>query len=411
VIRWQGPASRLVLLAGCAATLAAACSNVRRAALDRSFGGRGYAAMALGSWVSATAVRVQPDGKIVSAGEAQLANGEKVMVSTRTEPDGSVDRSYGTGGVVTVDVGGAAGANALALQPDGKIVLAGEGRTGAMVFAAARLLPNGALDRTFGSGGIATVPVGPVAMANAVQVQPDGKIALAGTTLLAHNQFAAARLNADGSLDKSFGSGGTTALPPTGAAWAMALQRDGKLVLVGQQDDAGREVYMAARLLANGAPDRNFGRGGIVSVPVGKRAYGDAVALQPDGQILLAGSAYTSTSVAATVRLTAQGSVDRTFGHGGIATIPDWYGVNAATIQPADGKIVLAGTGASIVRLNPDGSADATLGGGGVRVLRLGGSDDAANGVAVQPHDGRIVLAGTANISGRLQLTLLRLTP
>src|SRR5262249_29723248 len=140
-------------------------------------------------------------------------------------------------------------------------------------------------------------------------------------------------------------------------------------------------------------------------------AYGDAVALQPDGKIVVAGSGYTSTSVAAALRLTPHGTLDRGFGNAGIATVPDWYGINAAAIQPSDGKIVLAGTGASIVRLNPDGSVGRAVGNGGIGLLRIGGTDDAANGVAIEPGDGKIVLAGVADIAGRLELTVLRLTP
>jgi uncharacterized delta-60 repeat protein len=431
VIPWQGPglAVRVAHFAGCCALLSlAACAVAAHAArgtaaaahaaavpgaFDPSFGesGTGYSALPLGAWAAATAVRVQPDGKIVTAGEAQLAGGARVMVSTRTNPDGSPDPSYGSDGVVTVDVGGEAGANAVALQPDGKIVLAGEGDAGAMVFAAARLEPDGTLDRTFGAGGIVTVPIGSAAMANAVQLQSDGKVVLGGTASIGHNEFAAARLNPDGSLDRSFGSGGTATLPATAAAWAMALQPDGKIVLAGQESSFGTQVYMAARLLAGGAADWSFGIAGMVGVPIGTSAYGDALALQPDGKIVLGGSAYTSTSVAAAVRLTPGGWLDRAFGSGGIATVPDWYGINAATLQPSDGRILLAGTGASLVRLNADGSADTTLGAGGVDLLRIGGSGDAANGIAIEPSDGKIILAGVADISGRLEPIVIRLTP
>jgi uncharacterized delta-60 repeat protein len=416
VIPWQGPglAVRVAQLAAAVVLLSSAVPAIAATgALDPSFGdgGKGYSALALGSWAAATAVKLQPDGKIVTAGEEQLASGARVMVSTRLNPDGTRDRAYGDGGVAAVEVGGSAGANAIAIQPDGKIVLAGEGNGGAMDFAAARLEPDGTLDPTFGNGGIVTVPIGSAAMANAVQIQPDGKIVLGGTATSGHNEFAAARLNPDGSLDRSFGPGGTTTLPQTAAAWGMVLQPDGKIVLAGQESSAGTQVYMAARLLASGAPDWSFGIAGAVGITVGANAYGDALALQQDGRIVLAGSAYTSTSVAAAVRLTPQGWLDRTFGSGGIATVPDWYGVNGTAIQPTDGKIVVAGTGASIVRLNADGSADSTFGSGGLDLLQVGGTGDAANGVAIQPEDGRIVVAGVADIAGRLQLTVMRLMP
>jgi uncharacterized delta-60 repeat protein len=403
---------RLILLALTTIASIASCAVPAFAApgaLDPSFGAGGFATSSPGTLSVAGAAVVQPDGKIVTAGEAQTG-GKKVLISTRINPDGKLDTSYGGGGTATVDINGSSCGNALALQPDGKIVIAGtgiDGGTGGMAFAAVRLLPNGGLDSGFGHGGIVTVPIGSGAIANAVAVQPDGKIVLGGTALLAHNEFAAARLNPDGSIDPSFGTGGISTLAPPAAAWGMVLQPDGKLVLAGEQSDGGGQAFMAARLRADGSPDPGFGTGGAVTVPIGSTAIANAVALQTDGKIVLAGNAFTSTGVAATVRLLSSGSLDQSFGSGGIATTAMWKAINAIAIQP-DGKLLLGATGASAVRLNTDGSLDQGFGNGGIATAQLGDSTDAANGVTVQ-RDGKIVLSGCAHVAGQTVLSVIRL--
>jgi uncharacterized delta-60 repeat protein len=379
--------------------------------LDPSFGQGGYTTVPLGAWVGAAAVAVQPDGRIVTAGEANI-DGANVIVSTRMTGDGRLDSSYGSGGIVTVDINGNAGVDSgagLALQPDGKIVIAGTGASGAtsLTFAAVRLLPDGSRDASFGADGIVTVPIGGAAIANAVVVQPDGKIALGGTALTDHSVFAAVRLNPNGTPDTSFGTNGTITLGPAAGAWGMALQGDGKLVLGGQTVESGADEYIAARLLPDGAPDDSFGHAGIVTIPIGSTADGLGIALQPDDKILLTGSAYTDTAVAATARLNPDGSLDPTFGSGGIASVPDWYAINGITLDSSR-RIVLPAVGASALRLNPDGGLDQSFGTDGNALVRIG-TNDAANGAAIEP-DGDIVLAGAATIDGRVVLSVIRLT-
>jgi uncharacterized delta-60 repeat protein len=385
--------------------------------LDTSFGHGGYVTVALGSSVGAAAVAVQSDGRIVTAGQATV-NGENVIVSTRMTPSGDLDPSYGVGGIVTVQINGGAGVDSgagLALQPDGKIVIAGGGRHGTygpIAFAAVRLTTSGALDQSFGTGGVTTVPIGAssIAIANAVVIQPDGKIALAGTALSDHNQFAAVRLTADGALDTSFGTAGITILTPTGGAWGMARQADGKLVLAGQADYnnpqvSGAQQFMAARLNADGTLDPTYGSGGIVDVPIGGTALGYGIALQADGKALLAGPAFTNTGVNATVRLTTSGTIDPSYGSSGISTVADWNGANGIILD-GSGRALLPAVGASVLRLNPDGTADQTFGSAGNAIASIGTSGG-ANGAAVQ-GDGKIVLAGAANVNGQTVLTVIR---
>jgi uncharacterized delta-60 repeat protein len=388
---------------------------------DPTLAGKGLSTATVGSWVAANAAVVGRDGKIVTAAQAQVL-GKQTMVSTRMLRDGRLDPSYGNGGVVTIDIRGASGGNALALQRDGKIIIAGTGKTiGGLAFAAVRLRRDGTLDSSFGQGGIATMNVGWEAIANSVVIRPDGRIVLGGTSNISRNEFTAVGLNADGSVDRSFGVGGVSRLSTAGAAWGMAMQPDGKLVLAGQsnapftRDLLGNllgvlnktQSFMVARLLPNGTPDPGFGQGGVLVIPVGQYSIGDAVALQPDGKIVLAGSALKGTIVSATIRLMPDGSFDRSFGSAGIATLPLLDGVNAVSLQ-RDGKIVLAAVGPTAIRLNSNGTPDKSFGSSGIASAQQLGPGGAANGVTIQ-RDNKIVLSGCATVAGHLVLSVIRL--
>jgi uncharacterized delta-60 repeat protein len=403
----------LIALAMSVPSAAAAASGT----IDSSFGQNGFATVSLGSTAAAAATVVQTDGKIVTAGQATV-NGENVIVATRMTPDGNLDPTYGVGGIVTVQIYGGAGVDsgaALALQSDGKIVIAGGGHNGTygpLAFAAVRLTPSGALDQSFGKGGITTVAISGYSLANAVVLQPDGKIVLAGTAYLSHNVFAATRLNANGTLDTSFGSHGITTLTPTASAWGLALQGDGKLLLAGQADYqnpslANAQQFMAARLNANGTVDNTYGQRGIDLIPVGATALGYGVALQSDGRAILAGPAFTNTNVNAAVRLNTNGTIDSSYGNRGIATVNDYYGANGILID-GSGKVLLPSVGPSVLRLNTDGTADQTFGNGGNVVVPFG-ANGAANGAALQA-DGKIILAGATSINGRTEILVARIS-
>jgi uncharacterized delta-60 repeat protein len=407
--------------AGHASSLAVKPPTFLAGTLDTTLAIGGVAKVAWGNWAGAVGSVVQRDGQIVTVGEASPGP-QNVLISTRMKTNGQLDPGYGHGGVFTFSpAGNDTGGNAVALQSDGKIVLAGATKVDQrFVFMALRLLPSGSPDRSFGRDGVATVPIGSSAIVNALSIQRDGRIVLAGTANLQHNVFAAARLNRDGSIDRSFGAGGVRTLGPTGGAWWMTLQRDGKLLLVGQANTPATanflgnllsglrdgQSYMAARLLPSGALDTSFGHGGIVTVPIGDTALGFSVAVQADGKILLGGDAWTPALVAATVRLLPSGALDPSFGHSGIATLSLPLGINAMALQP-DGKILLAGVGASAIRLLGNGVPDTTFGKGGIVTIPVG-NNGAANGVTLASPD-KAVLAGATEIAGRIVLTVIRL--
>ncbi|HWE32417.1 MAG TPA: hypothetical protein VG410_02970 [Solirubrobacteraceae bacterium] len=404
------PARSLLALLACAATLslAAPAAAQTSGSLYSGFGQGGFAVYALGSRVAGLASVVQPDGKIVEVASATV-NGTNVIAAVRLLSNGHRDTSFGRNGWAIVPISSSATGTSIALQTNGDILLGGSGRdiaTGEEALAAVRLLANGRLDPSFGIGGIALVPVGNAAVANGIGIQSSGQIVLAGTAVNGHDEFVAARLNTNGTLDASFGSNGIELLSPIAAAWGLAIERDGSLVLGGEEQNAqGTWNYMAARLTANGTPDPGFGANGVVIIPIGVYAAGLAVTVQSDGKIILAGNVIEKNRLVATVRLLGDGSLDTTFGQQGIATFP---GTGGQAVTMEGSKILLAGPGASAVRLNPDGSFDTTFGKRGL-VLAPIGSNDAANGVVIDPLDNTILLAGAATINGTVELTEIKL--
>ena len=287
---------------------------------------------------------------------------------------GSLDTTFGTDGKVTTNFSADDSGNAVALQPDGKIVVAGYTNTN---FAVARYNADGTLDTTFDSDGKVTTAIGSgTDKGYALGLQPDGKIVVAGES---HNgtdkDFALARYNANGTLDNTFGTvdsgqtrlgyATTTIGSADDVAYGLALQPDGKIVLAGQSNNGSNLDFALARYNANGTLDTSFGTGGKVTTAFGNGIDSiSAVALQPDGKIVVAG--YTNTDFAL-ARYNANGSLDTSFSNDGKVTTDlgtAFDAVYAVALQP-DGKIVAAGeilTAFGLARYNADGSLDTTFG-------------------------------------------------
>ena len=165
------------------------------------------------------------------AGAAAVLGAAPALAASGDAP-GDLDPTFGAGGKVTTVFGGDSRAYVLVLQPNGKLVAAGVGPNG---FALARYNPDGSLDTSFGAGGKVTTPIG---AANALVLQPDGKLVAAGSNYISPSDFVLVRYNPNGSLDTSFGGDGkvTTAIGFGAEANALALQPDGKLVAAGTSD-------------------------------------------------------------------------------------------------------------------------------------------------------------------------------
>ena len=353
----------------------------------------------------ANAVAIQPDGKIVVAGTSFFvapgpAPGRDVVLS-RYNPDGSLDPSFGTGGKVATALGAnQAGAEDMTLQADGKILVAGStaSPTGAD-FALARFNPDGSPDISFGTGGaVSTDLFGSDDSAEAVALQTDGKIVLAGVThvLGATNQFGLVRYNPDGSLDTAFGVGGRATTDVGFVALDVAIQPSGKIVAAGQSTS---DTYALARFTVDGSLDPSFGTGGTLQTNLGY-ATTYAVASQPDGRILAGGSsAIGSPTGAAVVRYLIDGTLDSSFGAGGVA-VADFGGGSGVFRDISllgDGKIVAVGGATAgvfaVARFSPDGTLDPSFGVGGRVTTDFADHAQQASAVAVQSN-GNIVAAG-----------------
>lgn len=377
--------------------------------------GTGKVTTAIGSSSdNAYSVVVQPDGKILVGGH--VFNGINYdFAVVRYNADGTLDSTFGdTGKVITAigvldDV-----AYSIALQPDGKILLAGYSITGSNAdFALVRYNSDGTLDTSSGTGKITTDVGSPAGSPNdygrTITVQPDGKILVAGYGYNNFNlEFAVVRYNPDLSLDPTFDGDGkltTDVGYPGDYGQSVLVQPDGKILVGGFSETLSTRVFSVVRYNANGSLDTSFGGTGKVTTDVGP-GYdtGLSIALQPDGKVLIAGPVSNGTNDDfALVRYNANGTLDTSFG--GTGKVLTAVGVShdyasSVTIQP-DGKILVAGNSDNssnsdfaIVRYNTDGSLDTSFGGTGKVVTAIGTNGETAFSVIVQP-DGKIVVAGS----------------
>ena len=394
--------------------------------LDPTFGTGGQVTTDLAhSTDIANAVAVQADGKLVVVGQTYKHNdytGEDFAVA-RYNTDGTLDTTFGARGRVRTDFPGlAAVPSVVVIQRDGKIVVAGGAFplfTFAGNFEVVRYNPNGSLDTSFGSGGIVTTFFPQGSYAFAVALQSDGKIIAAGTHFVDFNpgdmsdtDFALARYNPDGSLDTTFGNGGTVTTDFFGNeddVFSVLIQPDGKIIAVGSANSPVNYYdFAAARYLANGTLDSTFGTGGKVSTDFGDHNFDQArsAALQSDGRIVAAGFAISQNGLSqnfAVARYTSNGVLDTTFSRDGITQIDFGSCCQSAykVLLQSDGKIITVGYANTedsdsdflLARLSPRGSLDATFGVGGKVRTSFGDLNGGANGAALQ-SDGKIVAVG-----------------
>ncbi|MDQ6623787.1 MAG: delta-60 repeat domain-containing protein [Verrucomicrobiota bacterium] len=333
---------------------------------------------------------------------------------------GDLDPSFGVGGKVTTDFFGNNDAiGGVALQSDGKIVVAGysltnNNRTG-VDFSLARYNSDGSLDRSFGSNGkLNTDFANSLDQAAAIVIQPlDGKLVAVGQTQSApgRRSFALVRYTGAGSLDATFGTGGkvtTNFFGGIDTANAALIQPDGKVLVAGSETNAlGFLDFALARYNSDGSLDVTFGNGGKQTTDFfGNNERINAIVLQPDGKIVASGAATRaggSVTDFALARYNSDGTLDCAFGTGGLITTSfSSNSVASGLALQSDGKIVAAGNAGAIstfalARYNADGTLDATFGSNGQVLTAFPGSrGDRANAVVVQT-DGNIVVAGLTN--------------
>lgn len=321
---------------------AAQAAQSAPADLDPKWGNGGIAVAPLGLQEETQEVayflHTQPDGKVIVSGQERDSSGQAtVSFIARFNANGTLDAAFGANGKIFSPMNEQPViAGDMLLQPDGKIVIAGYAlpllSSQHCDFAVVRYHSGGALDASFGAGGkvVVDIPSGNFNVYLTTKVsaalQPDGKIVIGGTGAAADSDFILARLQPNGSLDSSFGAGGTvvTALSPNDDdMYDIALQPDGKIIAAGNSNQTGNGSDTSlVRYNPNGSIDASFAANGILEVKWSSRYYvGNAVAVQPNGKILAFGFGFVGISNSvygfATARYNTDGSPDVSFGTNG----------------------------------------------------------------------------------------------
>ncbi len=395
--------------------------------LDPTFGTAGITTTSIGpNNETAHAIAVQADGKIVVAGETwNNSNVVEDFALARYNSDGSLDNTFGTNGFVVTDMQQSTDVvKAIAIQPDGKIVVAGHSdNTFNYDFAVARYLANGTLDNTFGTNGKVIKNFGSTDFGLAMALLPNGKILVSGRAYNGQNgDFALIQLNSNGTFDNTFGTAGAMMADLFGedeSANAIAIQADGKIVLAGDRYANNGSLFAVARFNPDGSLDPSFSFDGKLSTAIGTMSdviYG--VAIQTDGKIVAAGISNTAAiSDFALARYLPDGTPDNSFsGDGQLTTNISSNGgdyANAIAIQP-DGKILAGGvvpgnnsiSDFAVVRYLSDGSLDATFGNNGIGIADFNTGNDKAKAMVL--HQGKIVITGSSDKNSQTAFAVAR---
>jgi uncharacterized delta-60 repeat protein/gliding motility-associated-like protein len=399
-------------------------SYAQPGSLDLSFDNDGKVTTDFGSSTDyAWSAAIQSDGKIVVAGYSN--NGPNIdFALVRYNADGSLDNTFDNDGKVTTDFGNSDDVGrAVAIQIDGKIVVAGSSFQGSISnFALVRYNADGSLDNTFDSDGKVTTVIGSISdYGYSVAIQSDGKIVVAGYSYSGSKyDLALVRYNTNGSLDNTFDSDGkvTTDFERTDyGKYSLAIQSDGKIVVAGRTLNVSDDDFALVRYNIDGSLDNTFDSDGKLTTAIGSdNDFGYSVAIQSDGKIVVAGSSYSGSNWNfALVRYNADGSLDNSFDIDGKVTTDfgsdNDFGYSVA-IQ-SDGKIVVAGQSYNgstndfaLVRYNADGSLDNSFDIDG-KVITVIGSGSLGYSIAIQ-CDGKIVVAGQNDNSSNWDFALVR---
>lgn len=420
MIRWF-----MLYAAAMFAAVAADASHASAGEADATFGAGGTVRIELGVGVSQAVLVGRSAGRFIDVGTVLESTGFGGVFNCVSgilagfNADGSLDVSFGNSGIVAagnlvpnpIDALAGRCLQAAVAQRDGNVVVFGSERSGSgpsSVFAI-RLSESGQADTTFGTAGYAVVDTGVAPGPVSAVLQNDGKsvVAIAGSL----TGFTVVRLNTDGSRDGTFGSNGKVFLPVAESSFpsdptALALQRDGKIVVGGIRTDLTqqtvRQIVRLARLLSDGSVDTSFGQDGVVDVEfAGHSAVFASLAIQSDGKIVV-GAALGLDSSFALARYFPNGTLDPSFGNAGfVATSFPGYtepSLRALEITPG-GKLIAAGwvvkrpEGAkgAVARYNSDGSLDPAFGpNGDGRVVMS--ATEVVGAMLLEP-DGSLVLA------------------
>lgn len=390
-----------------------------QSALDRSFGDTGVVTVNTGKplndFTSSTNQLIpDKDGSFYLF----LTSGNTFI---KRKSDGSLDSAYGFNGYsVALPSGTWRGE----LQSDGKLVVAGSTFSTDQFFLT-RFNNDGTLDYSFGDGGKKIISFTGSGIASSLAIQPDGKIVVAGTSIQGNDEyFAIARCNADGSLDGSFGTDGKQItdfqfqMPDRGgfityhnsSASAVTLQPDGKILVAGYAYNGYNSGFAVARYNTNGSLDNTFSDDGKqTTFPNSSSAFVNCILVQDDGKIILCGvnDRYSPSASLMFVRYDMNGDMDNSFGSQGISIISPGNPINIFEFYPmavfVDGKIYASGYITQgdngdlfVVSLNSDGTEDDSFGNSGRVILDLDNTNDLAGSIGIQPTTNKLLIAATA---------------
>jgi len=376
--------------------------------LDATFGTGGSVTTPVSAAIFGHAViAVQPDGKILVATDSETNKAD--LAIARYDATGGLDPTWGTGGVTVIATSPFdESAVAIALQPDGKVVVA----VASDDLKVARFDPTGTLDPTWAGGGILTTPFhgGTFDAFGDILLLPGGDLIVAGSFF---GDFALARYDPTGAIDLTFGGAGIVSTGFGAPAMLSRLERqaDGKILATG----AAGGAIVTARYFASGASDPGFGTSGVVVTSAGTAAadIGRDIVVQPDGKILVLGQDGATTALGPTlwllIRYAADGTLDPSWGGTGIVAtslpVPPASSDARALLQQGDGQVIAVGSSlpdpavendvdVATVRYQADGSLDTSWGGTGMILSDFGSPGDVGTDAILQA-DARLLVAGT----------------
>jgi uncharacterized delta-60 repeat protein len=368
-------------------------------------------------------ITTQPDGKIVVAGNSFNIIGYSNIGVVRYNKNGKLDKTFNITGKKVINDGFC---NVVLVQTDGKILIGGSVAIGnTTAFGLWRMNSDGSMDNTFGTNGYQTVsfPAGYV-ICFAMALQPDGKILIGGNDgnyYAGNSSLALARLTPTGALDNTFSGDGKYTLNlihKSLACQKILLQPNGKIIAAGQLDTIidpnFHDEFFAARLNIDGTIDNTFGTGGIVREKNSTSSTSDvcySAALRPDGKIVLAGMSKTGISYTSSILcLNNDGSVNSAFGTSGWQNL-SFYGATGilyTTLAQKNNKIIVvgsvAGSSIGVARFTTTGQPDASFANAGLDTFIYSPGHIGAND-AIMERNGNILVTGFKTITTDYFLT------
>ncbi len=411
--------------------------------LDESFGTIGRTITNVGITNDyAYSAAIKSDGKIVLAGYSYNNNDNDIAI-VQYKPDGIIDSSFGTNGIVTTPVGTANDyAYALAIQSNGNILAAGyseasmiHNSTGKFLapkkpsagiehnFTLVSYKPDGNLDESFANSGIALSQVGEsFTSLSSAAIQSSGKIIVVGS-FTSPNSLGIARFNSDGTIDNTFLDNGSKSYSPVGSLYStytsIKIQNDNKILIGGYAYISGKASFVISRADSNGNPDTNFGNDGYTITSMDSSVAVQSLAIQNDGKIVVIGNSFSNGEVHFILaRYNTDGNLDNSFGNNGIVITPSLTGYKQdysySVLIQNNGKIIAAGIASNntenefaLVRYKIDGSVDSSFGNNGIVLTPFENPYVFLNSAALQ-SDGKIIAAGYMQKSNQYDFVVIR---